>query len=487
MTQIRTSPPPTVWLWLKKSRTSVQITDLVSLDTSRTMENPVASATITFKGDRWGASAPLPLRGRRFEDTIDFYDLVRIDWHDRQALPKRWPVLVGFVIACEAQDGMQEALPSTEFVLTVRSLGEALVRYQIFWHPHIAAQNNLGGIGYLLRAKGKLPTGRPDQVIQTLFSAFLNGDYLFTLADGRKIYEAVTLSLEAIPDGAALTALSAMGMEGALWATLKRYADCPWNEFFMDVPLSELSLNPGHASTTREEVVLRPTPWTFERWDRLATSDGWLFTFPLGERIGPGLSLRRSADSVYNFFWCTGKAEFSGFDQLSILYNRSGGKIPRYDADAAERYGLRRLEVSTEYVQFRTEDDATSGAISAAHRSTMNTGKNFLCELLENRTTFLHQTSGFDGFWEGSYTTVGRVGLDGGVGARIGGIARFSDGREGYITGVRHAWGVDALWMTTLTLTKVHKPSDWRGWWKRVEDARVAATPRLVSLGIGRL
>lgn len=482
---LHVSQSPVIRLWLRSIGREVVVRTAVSLEMQRSLDNPVATASFSLKGSAWGSDAPPDLRGRLYRDTIDLFDLCRIDLYDRQTPPRRWPVLVGLVQAPDSTDGLQESGPFAEFRVTVQGLGVLIKGYPVFWHAYLKDFSNFGGLGFLARTQGKLPQGRPDQVLTTLFQAFINDKYLLTLPDGRKLFQVIGLDFEKIPNGAALTAVSAMGAEGSLWDILKRYADAPWNELFVDVPLDENDLEAGESDATREDIRLRPAPLSVAGWDRLAAQEGWVFDLLLGERTN--LHLARNVDKLYNFFWATGKAELTAFDQLSVLYNTSGGRIPRIDAASVQRYGYRKLEVSTEYIQFRTPDDRQGKPLSPSSRAAMNTTKGTLWEMLVERTEFLHQMQGFDGFEEGQVTTIGRVGLDRTKGARIGGIVRFSDGREGYITGISHLWGIDQAHQTTLTLSHVHRPKAWREWWESVADPKKSADPNRIPIPVSRI
>ena len=444
------------------------VLDCYSYQSSRSLQHPAVSFSCQLRGENFGLLSPCLLEGRNICSTLHLYDLAKVWMRDGSGT--KWLDAIGFVQRVVPTVLESEGLPRKGTQIDCVGLGEALLRYQIFWHPHLAAQNNLGGLGFLARSKGEIPKGRPDEVLNGLYRAFFNDKYVFTLADRRKIGEAIKASFEKISDSLSVTGLSALGMEGPVWDALKRYSDAPWNELFLDVG-HEKNIIPLPSSAYFQYgrdvyLYLRPTPFSFARWRRLAEKySSWGFLYDESERMGNGEQLNCDANDIYNFFWVPARGVFTGFDQLSNLYNQSGGKLPIYDEESICRYGLRRLEQATEYVEYDDDDDLQNGMLSAADKKRMNTTADKKSELLVRRTKQLQQWFGYDSFFKGTITTRGRIGTKYEDGGRIGGVLeRKRDGMQFYITGIEQNWTFPGPHLTTFTVSRGHYPEQYKAW-----------------------
>jgi len=442
-------------------------------NSTRTLENPASQALVSLQGHDFDDKAPVEVRGKRILDVLGLHDICKVRVRDGKG--KQWVDVKGMIRNISEQLTDPQGKPGRNVQISLAGIGQALVDYQIFWHPHIAARSNLGGMGYLIRSKGRPPKGRPDEVLHQLADTFFNDDYIFRLADQTPINQAIFRNFGIITDGMAIIALSAMGMEGPLWQTLKRFSDAPWNELFVDIP-HELNNPTSQAlgdvpqfSYDNIHLYLRKTPYEREDWDRLAQKgSGWGFEYREEDRMEPGEMLARNVDKVYNFFWCPAKAVFAGKDQLAMVYNQSNGKLPIIDEDSVRKYGLRRLEQQTEYVQIANSAAAKQGVIPAADRVRMQTTALKWSDLLVDRTKRIARWNGYDKFEEGTIGTRGRIGADYNHGARIGGvITRQRDGKQFYITGIQQNWSHPGPHTTTLTVSRGHDPADYQAWWAK--------------------
>lgn len=494
--------PPEV-TFLTRNHGVFKALDPVGYDSTRTLDNPTAQGTLHFRGLTWGNVSDKRLRGRSILDTLGLYDLCRVRLRDRAGnLHTDVLGLVGDITEHESGS------PDDSVEVPLLGLGEAIRAYQIFWHPHIAGQNNLGGIGFLARAGGKVPGGRPDQVIRQLLEAFLNDKYLFTLADGRKLSELFRLRFEEIRDSLAVLGLSALGAEGPLWDTLKRYSDAPWNELFVDLERSPQSTEPtdtlgrlgqatarafdaGRGGFEKINLHLRPTPFDFDRWGKLASvGSGWSFDLDADDLMEGGSRLTKSTNGLANFFWCPYKGILSGFDQLSAVYETSNREIPIFDEDSIRRYGLRRLEQATEYAQYLTPEHVKGAPNTIAEQRMMKTKYPRRVDLLIRRTYQLYQWFGYpEGFLSGTIMTRPRIGPDPIHGGRIGGVLkRKRDGKEFYITGIRQSWSHPGPWVTTFQVSRGHDPKAYRKWWTEILSRPRVVPPTIlqdINVGVG--
>lgn len=449
----------------------VEPADMWSVSSTRTLDNPVASASVMFWDDVFQDAAGY--NGRRIVDVIRPYDLCKIQWVNRQSGNTETDGIF-FVQSVTPSLRINPNGPERQTRVELLSLGEALMRYQIFYHPHLPERSNIGGIAFRVKSKGKLPQGRPDEVVRTLYDTFLDDNYIFKLPGNLSMKSAFLLKLQVIKESLATQALSAMSAEGSLWETLKRYADSPFNEFFVDFPHEGRDTSDDDQVFlfgTQEAIYLRPTPFSQANWDALAQSDAWGFSYDGSDLIADGEQIGPRLDGLANFFWVSGKSAYSAFDQLSRVYTQSNGKTPRYDEGSIRRFGLRRMEVSTEYVNFLSRDHAKVGRLDPSTQRAMQTTKGTFWEVLEQKAKDLHEWFGYPWFWGGSLTTVGRCGGNREHGARIGGIlSNEQDKRQYYITGIAQNWNVMSPWTTSLTLSRGHIPKEWRAWWNKRKD-----------------
>lgn len=474
------SPPPRVEVTTAKGQSFV-LPNPVACETSRALENPVAQASLTFWDDIIEGTGTA-VDGELFTDVIKIYDLVRIEWPARDE--REWQDGLYLVQRPLQQYAVNQDGPESTFTLSLLSIGEALQRYKIFWHPWLADRNNFAGLGFLARSKGKVVKGRPNQVILALMKIFFDDKYIFRFADGKQLKEKFLPVFQDITDCLNVIGLNAMKAEGALWETLKRYSDGPWNEFFVDVPHENAIGRPGDTTQAKqlelagalqpygqhEAIYLRPTPFDSARWGALYQEDGWGFDFDGSDAIDGGEQLGPNADDVANFTWASPKVMYSRFDFLQVIRKQAGNRVPQIDAKSIGKFGIRVLEKSTEFVQFV---DSKLKLFTLAQKASGNTTAVNEAEMVARRTEQLANWFGYDEFWSGTLTTVGRIGASRKTGARIGGIIRNArDGREYYITGISQSWSMGAPWVTTLQLSRGHKPAEFAAWWK-ARKARV--------------
>jgi len=462
---------------------------LFRYQSERRMETPTAKAHIILRGDRWMDLTNRRVADAKILDTLHSNDLCTVTLRDGKG--DEHIDITGLLKHTRPTVMEISGKPEPRVELEIEGLGRELEGYEIFWHPHIAGRNNLGGVGWLARAKGRFPKGRPDQVLRTIYDTFLNDQYIFRLPDGRTIGEALHLRFSEFPDSLAKTALKAMGMESSLWETLRRYSDAPWGELFVDIPHESLgSQRPGTSAPEKvvdaflrsgPAVYFRPTPFDIPAWDKLYSEHGWGFSFTDSERMDDGEVLDRDESRVYNFFWAPMRSVYAGFDQLSLAYNQSGGLLPIYDEESIRRHGLRRLEQATEYVEMVTPDDAKQGVLTPAQQHEAKTSQPKLMDMLVKRTMQLYQWYGYDEFYDGMVTTRGRIGPDSQHGARIGSVlARSRDGWQFYCTGLMQLWQMHGPHTTRWTATRGRDPRHYKQWWqskmashkKRVEQSQ---------------
>lgn len=474
---------------------------LFRYQSERHLETPTAKAHITLRGLRWSDLTNRRVADAEILNTLHSNDLCTVTMRDGKG--DEHLDIIGLVKHTRPTIMEINGRPEHRVELEIEGLGRELEQYQIFWHPHIAGRSNLGGVGWLARSKGRLPKGRPDQVLQRLYETFLNDQYIFRLPDGRAISEALHLRFSAFRDSLAKTALKALGMESSLWETMRRYSDAPWGELFVDIPHESLGAQrPG--TSAPEQVVdrflrsgpavyFRPTPFDFAAWDKLYGEHGWGFEYKDSERMDDGETLDRDESRIYNFFWTPMKSTYVGFDQLSLAYDQSSGLLPMYDEESIRQHGLRRLEQATEYVEPVTVADAKQGKMTPAQRHETATGQDYLSGLLIKRTLQLYQWFGYDEFYDGMLTTRGRIGPDASHGARIGSVvARSRDGWQFYCTGLMQLWQMHGPHTTRWTLTRGRDPHHYKQWWQgklrghegKIQQSQQFARSLLKAVGI---
>lgn len=448
---------------------SFTVREMTAYQSSRTMDDPAATATLSFQGLTPEHASEPSIRDREWKDILGLYDQCQVRMLDYNGT--QWVDINGLVSDIAPVRFESNGDPRNSTTISLIGIGQQLKNTSLFFHPHIAGRSNIGGIGWLNRADGKPPSGRPDQVLRQIYEVFINENYNFKMPDGRKLYEAITLSFQEIRDGLVLLALNALGQEENLWNVMKRFADQPFNSMWVDVPQKLVrdieQRYRGQVSTFQETVYLEPTPFDFSRWDRIATrgSDRY-FEVLDEERMGPE-QVKLSSEGISTMFWCSGKGVLSGFDQLSMAYENSGGLVPIYFEKGIEALGIRRLEQGTEYVQFFKDDHEQKGVITPEERLQMRTNFPDRASLLTKRTMQLAQWYGWEeGLWKGPITTRGRIGWDPDHGARIGSVMKHKrDKMEYFVTGIMQNWQMHGPWTTTWQLDRGAKQADYRKWW----------------------
>lgn len=437
-----------------------------SYHSTRTMQEPTSRAVITFKGLKWIKPSIPKLEGREIDRTLSLHDLCRIKLRDGEG--NFHTDLVGLIHSVQTVETQSDGYPMTGTSIHVYGLGDAMNRSKFLWHPHIVGRSNLGNNDFLKRLGGHIPKGRVDQVLASFYNAFVNDEFAFTLADGRRLSMALQPQFSVIKDGMAQLSLASLGGRETLWKMLAKYADMPWNELFL-IP-QEDAFHVGRASglppTNRGEVslVLRPTPFDLETWRTLRFEDGWGYTIKDSERKAPGFTLARNADDVYNFFWTPALSVHSAFRQQAVLFSQSGGKLPIYNTDLFRRFGVHKLERQTLYCQYMEKGHEVAGSIPPAKRLDMQSKSTAYWQLLQKRSLQLALWFGFPEFRKGVYVTRGRVGASREHGARIGSIVTRENGMEGYVTGIEQDWTFPGPHSTTWHVTRVHYPDEYGQW-----------------------
>lgn len=464
-----------------------------ALSSSRTLENPSATCVIELRGHTLDNTGDSRIDGKRYDDVLGLFDLVKIWRHGRDG--REW--LDGIYLLDEATE---TRLPSDEgltlgVTLSLLSVGEAFVRYRLFWHPWLVERANIGGLGFLLRAKGLLPKGRPREIVQGIYDAFCNDAYLFTYADGKKLRERVALSFVDSTDSLSQNAFSILSGDSSLWETMKRYTDAPWNEFFLDVPHERArSYGGGVDAATmqlagvglpygeQEALYLRPTPFDFDRWDALYQEDGWGFDFDGSDLMGGGFTSVASAGSHANFFWTSAQVTLGGFNQAQVIRERSGNRLPRYDEGSITRFGLRMQQNDTAFVHINKAADAQA-PLTPEQKQRGNTQASEFWQMLEKRTKQSHLWFGYPLYRTATLVTAGRIGAGREDGGRIGGVLydRVGD-RQYYITALSQRWTFGSPWTTSFTLSRGHRPKALRKWWAARENTPIAQAPEPPTL-----
>lgn len=446
---------------------------------TRNMTEPTANARIMMRDVVVKIEGTHEANGKLWKDVVSTKDLCKVSMMGRDN--RRHTDIVGVVQKTEIVEIEMNGEPEFFAEISIQDVAGELSHYRIFWHPHVAGRSNIGGIGFFARSNGKIAKGKPNEVVESLYKTFMNDDYNPTLADAFGID--AHLEFRATPSilSEGTTALSALGMEGALWETMSRYADKPWHELFCDVQHErELVQGPPTRQEWRaSEVHLpqfdkvgiyhRPTPFDFNSWEKLSQTEGWGFTFDDRERMDDGYELSRDASRVYSFFFCPGKGVYTAFDQLSSAYDASGGILPIYDEDLLRRFGFREMTQGTEYIQFTQKNDATTGKVQNSTFSKW--------EALALRTLYLYQWFGYTEFYDGVFSTMGRIGPDPETGVRIGSVLRERNTNwQYYVTGVQQVYNFPGAHTTRITVERGRDHEHYKAWWREKISGRYNST-----------
>lgn len=463
----------------------------ISYTSNRQMDQPASSASLVFKGLTWiGVSddkrgTGSTLNGKSIDETIGFMDLCQIRMVDFAG--KEWVDVNGVVIGVTEIEGESNGMPSDSVIVQIAGMGYLLEQLTLFFHNHLVGRSNLFGIGLLKRLGGSPPSGSPDEILRRFFDVFMSEDYKVSLPNGQKLRDAFLLKFEQIKNSYAIVAMNVLGAENDLWSLMKRYSDAPFNSMWLDVPQkaqaqSRLAREAGIPSLLEhfqgggtdivEAVHLEPTPYTLERWNTLAMEGTDRYFLYSPDEIYGEPELNRTTEGLGTFFWCSGKSLYSNFDQLSTIYQQSGGLIPIYHEEEIETLSLKRIEQSTEYVQLVNRKAGKNGVLTGKQKTQYRTGHTKVADLLVERTMNLAQWYGYPkGFRKGTIPLRGRVGWSVDDGARIGSILEnIKTGEQFFITGISQSWSMGGFLVTTLTVDRGHDPDEYLAWWKKKQQ-----------------
>lgn len=444
--------------------------DCVAYRSDRFMEKAAAQATVVFKGDKITACLEdSSLVGQRYWDTLEPYSNVEISLVDARG--KRWVDVYG-VLSEPTISRPQH--PPYQTMLSIRGLGDCIENTRVFWHAAMrsAERSNIVGTQFLRRV-GTPDPGPPDHVCRQIFRGWFNDSLPFLLADGRRLDQAVRLVFSEFKDSLAVTPLNAMNMEGSVWQAMIEHCDAPFGEMFIQPLWEEAQFLQDFGIEAANDLLplvgihLRPTPFLLPRWRTLSDTPGWRFSYKDDEIKGAGehFSLFNTREA-YSWFWCFGHHFQGRFDQLLKVFNDSGGKIPIWFEDMLKRYGYRKYEAGTRYVEPLKESGHDRGQLNAAQIRNAKKGHTVPQQLIQ-RTAQLALMFGYDKFSAGTVEMRGRIGMDPEHGIRCGSVlTRKENGHEFYVNGVSQSWDFhSASWATTAHLTRGRDPDQWHQWY----------------------
>lgn len=457
------------------SRTGDRFTlvDAVGWESQHSMENPVQATTVSFKGTHVGAVlGSSKYAGKPFYEVIQPFDNVHVTAMSEDGI--RYTDVYGVAGKLTTNRGANgDEITS----LPVYSLGEPLINTLVFWHSAMAGRANLANIPWLRRASEPI-AGTPPEVLKQIFEAWFNDSSGIVLTDGRRLDQALRLFFHQFNDALAVTPLNAMNMEGSVWEAMKAYANTPFAEFFADHLPTEGQVGTFLAGSglvsdfnhTRSQpqmaLYLRPTPFIPTRWDALAQSPGWNFSYNDNERLGGESITWWDTSDINSFFWCFGNHFQGRTDQLLKVFNDSGGKVPIVDNELLRRYGFRKFEKGTRYVEPVRQAENEGKLSDEQKRNAKN--KTDVWEQLALRNAELALMFGYEKMAGGSVPLRGRIGLSKYHGIRLGSvITRNHDGGkfQFYCDSYSQSWQIGSAWTTTVNLTRGVEPDKWRKWY----------------------
>lgn len=434
----------------------------VSYNSTRSLNDAYSVASLRFEGLEVEHSDDTTVNGRPWwgeKGVLQKKDLIGIYLRDHNG--KLWPDVVGMVNSISIEEGESLGEPSSGVRIVVHGLGRALSDYRIFFHPQLSTKPGLMqgyGLGQGLIQDGAPPSGRPDQVCRTIFERYFNSDYVFRLADGRNLTEAVKLEFSKVEDSLDQMARNINGQDLSVWEALRKFCDSPWNELFLDVD----------ADTGDLLLTLRPTPFTLSDWETLRNREGWSYLYDSDKHRDGFESLMTDEDQVFSWFLCGASGSLSGIQGSILQFNNTNGKLPIYDRDLIEKYGFKPLEKTTQYIQVLDSTSASAGQIDPAAQKNYNSTKNSLFSMLERRTALLYLWFGFDRFLRGTLPMTGRIGRDREWGIRLGSVlTRKRDDLQMYVTGIEQSWNMNGTWQTSVTVERGHYANEYRAWVKK--------------------
>lgn len=464
-------------------------------ESTRSMEQPAAQATIALAGTTFELIPGQPETAEEYKNAIHPYDIVHVTFVAGDG--KEWTDIYGLVKKITTMYRDQGGVPNHATQIEVVGLGDILARFLVFWHASMRGKA-FPSIQFMQKA-GQPISGGPHEVCAQLFHAWFNDGLELLLADNRLFDQVVKLMFSEFPDSFAVTPLKAMNLEGTLWQALKKYSDPPFGELHVQIYYPDNSTTPeldrieNLGDRPLVGLYLRPAPFTLGRWTALSQTPGWSFAWDDEERVGTEVIQEFDSDQIYSWFWCAGAFAQGRFDQLLKVFNDSGQKIPITFDENRRRYGFRKFEEDTIYVEALRQDAHQQSALTTEQKRKSKNGKTKVWEHLAQKNAELALMFGYERMASGSVTLRGRIGLHKEHGLRIGSvIKRNRDGHEFYVQAMTQNWSMGGLWTTSLQLVRGHDPKAWREWYQNtwaeiqlnfLQNDLDVAVPRLWNIG----
>lgn len=213
--------------------------------------------------------------------------------------------------------------PKRVINVTGRGFNKAFMQFDIGAVQEINATYNF--VGFYKGQESVAGKNSPSQLIKTVIDFYLDKGINLNFANGKSFkdyFNGIYLESPRQKEESLGNNFSAYEFQGSLWTYLKELRNAPFNELFWEVVNNKPSL------------ISRPTPFNPTNWQALTL-------YKIDDKDILNEELGRSDLESYTVYSVKGESLITDYDQLfgpPIWYK------PFY-----ERYGLRRLQVTSKY------------------------------------------------------------------------------------------------------------------------------------------
>lgn len=213
--------------------------------------------------------------------------------------------------------------PKRVINVTGRGFNKAFMQFDIGAVQEINATYNI--VGFYKGQDSITGKNSPSQLIKTVIDFYLDKGINLNFANGKSFkdyFNGIYLESPRQKEESLGNNFSAYEFQGSLWTYLKELRNAPFNELFWEVV------------NNRPSLISRPTPFNPTNWQALTL-------YKIDDKDILNEELGRSDLESYTVYSVKGESLITDYDQLfgpPIWYK------PFY-----ERYGLRRLQVTSKY------------------------------------------------------------------------------------------------------------------------------------------
>lgn len=292
------------------------VSDVLSVMTKRSIGTycPVFSITLVFRNDWF--------------HKLGSNDLVII--HMARPPEKLEPVFYGLLDDIRKTQSFANGKPIRTLTLTGRGFCKAFLNFEVGTVKEAPLVQE--SLGYVVKEQ-TIANLSAAEAVKSLIDVYTKKYINYNFGSKGTLLSLLDFDLTSKPQK--LTDASGiLEYQGSLWNLLKELQNAPFNEMFWDIKDSKPTL------------IMRPTPFDKELWEALES-------YYLDPQIYIDDDLGKSDLETYTMFSVSCRSYIAPVDEFSAL-----GAKPLWYEPYYNKYGIKRLEVSTLYANYADISDA---------------------------------------------------------------------------------------------------------------------------------